>query len=235
MSLAQPQRIALEPAYLLHRRAYRETSLLLDVFSREHGKLALLAKGVRGGKQSGLAPFRRLLLSWSGKGELPVLTGHEPACPALPLQGSTLYCGLYLNELLQAFLPRHDPQPLLFERYAATLAALAQPGNPEQALRGFELALLTEMGYGLQLQHDAEQHADIQPERWYLYLPERGPLPSANSADAVRGATLIALREARLDDPDSRREAKRLLRRIIDHHLAGRMLKSRELFRKVSP
>lgn len=233
MSLAQPQRVALEPAYLLHRRAYRETSLLLDVFSEEHGKLALLAKGVRG-KQGGLAPFRRLLLSWSGKGELPVLTGHEPACPALPLQGASLYCGLYLNELLQAFLPRHDPQPLLFQHYTATLAALAQPGSPELSLRRFELALLTEMGYGLQLQHDAEQHGEIQPERWYRYLPERGPLPSANTADAVRGATLIALREERLDDPDSRREAKRLLRRIIDHHLAGRTLKSRELFRKVT-
>lgn len=235
---SQASRVQLQAAFVLHRRPYRETSLIVDVFSHEHGTLALLAKGARGGKTGRadpLPPFRRLLLSWSGRGELPLLTGNEAVGPWAPLAGVALYCGLYLNELLQAFLHRHDPHPDLFERYAATLAELAAAGDRERTLRGFELALLQELGYGLQLHCDAELEADIHPDGLYRYVPDRGAVPARSASEAVRGATLIALREGRLDDADSRREAKWLLRRVIHHHLGGRQLKSRALFRYHNP
>ncbi|TAN49855.1 MAG: DNA repair protein RecO [Methylococcaceae bacterium] len=237
MQASHPHRIQLQPGYVLHRRPYRETSLLVDVFSREYGKVGLLAKGVRGGKTArvdSLPPFRPLLLSWTGKGELPLLTGVESAAPSPPLQGVALYCGFYLNELLQAFLHRHDPQPLLFERYAGLLADLPVTGDKDRLLRAFELTLLQELGYGLQLHCDAEHHRDIQPGQSYHYVPDRGPIAARADAGSIRGITLIALREGRLDDAATRREAKWLLRRVIHHHLAGRPLKSRELFRQKS-
>lgn len=231
--MSHPHRIQLQPGYILHRRPYRETSLLLDVFSHEYGKLGLLAKGVRGGRAGrpdALQPFRPLLLSWSGKGELPLLTGVEATALPVPLQGVALYCGFYVNELLQGFLHRHDPQPLLFKRYADVLADLAAHVDMDKLLRGFELTLLQELGYGLQLHCDAERHQDIQPEGFYRYVPDRGPIAAPAGAGAIRGTTLIALRENRLENADIRREAKWLLRRVIQHHLGGRPLKSRELF-----
>lgn len=234
MSASQSHRVQLQPAYILHRRSYRETSLILDAFSREYGKVSVLAKGVRGGKTGridAMPPFRPVLLSWAGKSDMPLLTGAETAAPTPPLQGVALYCGLYLNELLQAFLHRHDPHPQLFECYAATLAELAEGGDKEYVLRSFELALLQELGYGLQLHRDADRGADIEPDRLYRYVPEQGPVEARGAGATLRGATLIALREGRLDDADCRREAKGLLRRVIHHHLAGRPLKSRELFR----
>lgn len=234
MSVSHAHRVQLQPGFILHRRPYRETSLILDAFSHEYGKVALLAKGVRGGKtgrSDALPPFRPLLLSWVGKGDLPLLTASESAGRPAPLQGVALYCGFYLNELLQLFLHRYDPQPLLFERYAGILTELASHSDQERLLRDFELALLQELGYGLQLHCDADLHADIQPDQFYRYIPDRGPVIAAAGGDAIHGATLIALRENRLDDAVCRREAKWLLRRVIHHHLAGRSLKSRELFR----
>ncbi|BBL70062.1 DNA repair protein RecO [Methylogaea oryzae] len=234
MSAFQSSRVQLQPAYVLHRRPYRETSLILDAFSRDYGKVSLLAKGVRGGKSAridAMPPFRAVLLSWSGKSDMPLLTGVESPEPTAPLQGIALYCGLYLNELLQAFLHKHDPHARLFQCYGAALAELAGGDDKEYALRSFELELLQELGYGLQLHCDADRGLDIEPDRLYRYDPEQGPLAAGGTGATLRGATLIALREGRLDDADCRREAKGLLRRVIHHHLAGRPLKSRELFR----
>ncbi|QJD31388.1 DNA repair protein RecO [Methylococcus geothermalis] len=230
-----PSRVLLDSAFVLHRRDYRETSLILELFTLHHGRIGLIAKGARRGRQ-GLAPvlqpFVPLLVSWCGRGELATLTQAEAGGSGLRLQHTALFCGFYLNELLMKLLPSHDPHPELFNAYRHALADLAADEDPETALRGFELSLLEDIGYGLQLVAEAVGGQAVRPDRLYTYRIEAGPVPATeDEADAVLGATLLALRDRRFDSPETRTEAKRLMRRIIAHHLEGRALKSRELFR----
>lgn len=224
-------------AYVLHERPYRETSLIVEIFGREEGRLSLLAKGARTAGRRGerLRPFTRYAMQWNGKSELPLLRGRESLETPLLLHGVPLFCGLYLNELLVRFLHRHDPHPCLFDAYRHTLHALAMEDDIEPALRRFELALLRETGYGLSLERDALSGEPLQPAQTYRYLPEHGIVPESRGNDLLRGSTLIALRSgAELDEPQ-RREAKGLLRRIIHFHLEGKPLKSRDLFRLSQP
>jgi DNA repair protein RecO (recombination protein O) len=246
-------RVTAQPAFVLHRRAYRETSLLLEVLTRAHGRLGLIAKGARRPRNplaSELKPFQPLLIGWSGRGELPVLTGAEPDGEPLDLVGEALYCGFYLNELLVRLLHRHDPHEQLFDDYRHTLVRLAAVGAAlwqlpaeqnsayEQALRIFEKRLLAAIGYGLVLDRDVASGSPIEPESVYDYYPERGPiLAAAAAADLagstpgvrVRGATLIALAREALDR-EALAEAKRLLRAVLARHLGPRPLRSRELY-----
>jgi DNA repair protein RecO (recombination protein O) len=220
-------------AYLLHERPYRETSLIVDIFSREEGRLSLLAKGIRapGRRVERLRPFTPYALQWRGKSELPLLHDRESLEPPLVLTGVRLFCALYLNELLVRFLHRHDPHAGLFAVYRQTLLALAAADDPELALRRFELNLLTETGYGLSLVRDAATGEPVQPTRTYRYLPGRGMVPDSAGADLLSGATLIALHRGADLDATQRREAKGLLRTAIHFHLEGKPLKSRDLFR----
>lgn len=278
-------RITLQPAYLLHRRPYRETSLLLYAFAANHGKIALIAKGARRPKSKIggiLQPFNLLNLSWIGKSELFTLTDAELAVAGAGLAASNLYCGFYLNELIDRFLGSHDPHPRLFEQYAHCLhnlqanrtnppgadlpppslgAAPAGPAwlsqsapgglvdahsapeggasgmaciNVEASLRLFEYRLLNETGYGLQLDHEAKSGAPLDPDSYYRYYVEEGPVEAEKGENSIRGATLIGLRENKLETASALREAKRLMRRIIDHHLDGRPLKSRALFKRTT-
>ncbi|HLF98759.1 MAG TPA: DNA repair protein RecO [Methylococcaceae bacterium] len=222
-------------AYLLHERPYRETSLIVEIFGREEGRLSLLAKGARAAGRRGerLRPFARYALQWRGTSELPLLHGRESLETPLVLHGVSLFCGLYLNELLVRFLHRHDPHPCLFDAYCNTLGVLAAAGDAEQALRRFELALLRETGYGLSLETDALSGEPVQPTRTYRYLPEHGIVPENRGPDLLSGATLLALHSGMELDVPQRREAKGLLRRIIHFHLEGKPLKSRDLFRLV--
>src|SRR5512140_3502092 len=146
------RRITLAPAYILHHRPYRDTSRILDVITREHGRLTLFARGVRGPKAklaSVLQPFQLLLLSWSGRGEAAQLTGAELADSHPPLPAASLMGSFYLNELLMKLTTRHDPQPALFDHYHATVAALRGGVPLEPSLRIFEKRLLDCLGYGL--------------------------------------------------------------------------------------
>lgn len=236
--MSDPHRVLLQPGYVLHRVPYRETSLLVDVFTPDWGRLRVLAKGARrgrGGLGVLLQSFRPVRLSWSGRGNLPVLTDAESReGPATP-PGMGLYCGFYMNELLLRLLAEHDPHPELFEHYAATLARLANAGGEEDALRGFEIALLDQLGYGLSLEVDATQGRPIEPNRRYRYHIESGPIEVASGdTDTLSGATLLALRSGQLNRPELRLEAKRLMRFVLHHHLHGRPLKSRELFKSIS-
>jgi DNA repair protein RecO (recombination protein O) len=231
--MGQADRHALRDAFLLHRRHYRETSLLLDVFTREHGILRLLAKGALRGKAGRgglLQPFAPLSLGWTWRGEPPVLVAAESRGEVCGLSGKSLYCGFYLNELLLRLLPEGDAHPEIFSVYEQTLARLAGGECLDESLRFFELALLAEIGYGLELGHDAESGAEISPERHYDYRPEQGPVESAPGVQTVRGSTLLGLRDGYLSGPEETGEAKRLMRRLVSHHLGGRPLKSRELF-----
>ena len=215
--------------YILHHRPWRETSLWLEVFSRECGKVALLAKGARRSrKRPPLQPLQPLLLRWRKKGDLGTLVDVDPLAPQLSLEGKSLFCSFYLNELLSCLLMREDPHPELFDAYRDALACLARGGDLEVGLRHFELSLLRGIGYAPVLDHEVEYGTDIVANLTYRYEPERGPV--LDSDGWLAGRTLIALRQGTLETREERREAKRLLRLLIDQHLQGRPLKSRALF-----
>ncbi|HEX7045085.1 MAG TPA: DNA repair protein RecO [Burkholderiales bacterium] len=234
-----------QSAFVLHQRNYSETSLLLEVYTRQHGRLGLIAKGARrpSSRLRGvLKPFQPLLIGWSGRGELMVLTGAEPDGPAIELAGKSLYCGFYLNELLVRLLHRHDPHEALYDRYRAALAGLADEARHEAVLRVFEKHLLREIGYGLLLERDAEQNAPIEPEAIYDYVLEQGPVRVRHPELAgrlrgvrVRGASLLALAEERLEDGTALREAKALMRAALAAHLGDKPLQSRRLFQERAP
>ncbi len=215
---------------ILHRRPWRETSLWLELFTLKLGKIALLAKGARRQKGRVFEPFQPLLIRWCGKSELKTLSAAEPLRAGFVLTGVSLYCGLYLNELLCRLLKPQDPHPVLYFTYLNTLAELSQGEEPESCLRRFEVQFLGEIGYGLILDHEVKYQAEIDPSTRYRYDPERGPI--LDERGWLHGWTLLALRQGRLDSPEVRREAKRLLRKLIDHRLEGQVLVSRQLFRR---
>lgn len=238
MPTGPSERPSLKDAYLLHRRLYRETSLLLDVFSREQGLLRLLAKGAmraRGGRFSVLQPFAPLSLGWTPRGAPPVLTAAEPRGKPFGLAGKILFCGFYLNELLLRLLPERDPHPGVFSIYERSLERLQRGERLDEALRFFELGLLEEIGYGLELGRDVESGAEIEPQRHYAYHIEHGPVESAPGPQTIRGSALLGLRDGALPGPAEIGEAKGLMRRVINHHLGGRPLKSREMFVSARP
>lgn len=228
-----------QSGFVLHQRNYSETSLLLEVFTRRHGRLGLIAKGARrpSNKARGvLKPFQPLLLGWSGRGELMVLTGAEPDGPGIELAGTALYCGFYLSELLMRLLQRHDPHEALYDRYRAALEGLGGQVAQEAVLRIFEKHLLRELGYGLMLEREAASESAVLPDAVYDYLPERGPLrvqhPELVRVQGVRlrGASLLALAAERLEDNTALRETKALMRAALTPHLGDKPLHSRRLF-----
>lgn len=229
-------RISQEPAFVLHHYSYGETSLLLEIFTRQHGRLGVVAKGARRARsplRSALIPFQLLTVNYSGRGELPTLAAAEPAAATTPFIGEALYCGLYLNELLLRLLHRHDPHEHLFQSYVETLNHLSGNSGREATLRVFEKRLLEEIGYGLVLTRDSHNGSPVQPDLEYCYVPERGPLPVDSGGESgirVRGRSLLALAREELGDPDALREAKRLLRGLLARQLGNKPLMSRQLF-----
>jgi len=224
-------RIEHQPAYILHERPYRETSVLLEVLTRDHGRVGLVARGVRSAKprmaRGTLAPLVALELDWQGRGELGSLVRAEASGPSLPLAGEALMCALYVNELLARLLQRQDPHPEVFERYADLLRELATPGTPlAWLLRRFERDLLALLGYALELAQEADTGTPLQADAPYSYDPERGPLPWALRpvAPRVAGAALLALAGDVPPDAATAREQRRLMRSVLLHHLGGREL-----------
>ena len=229
-------RVLLQPAFILHRRPYLNTSLLLETFSREQGRLGLVARGAsapRSRLKGLLQPFTPLLLSWTGAGELATLTGAEEAGRPVPLPPNRVLAGLYVNELLVRLLPRQDAQPGLFAAYETVLAELATADGEEPPLRRFEKKLLEELGYGLTLDREAASGVPIVAEERYRYVLDRGPLAASQSRTGVpiSGRGLLALRDGILADPTVLKEVKRLTRAALAEQLNGRALKTRELYR----
>ena len=228
-------RVLLQPAFVLHRRPYRDTSLLLEAFSREHGRLGLVARGAASARsrlKSVLQPFVPLLLSWSGTGDLATLTVAEATERPIPLPPGHVLAGLYVNELLVRLLPRQDPLPRLFIAYRMLLAELAA-ADAEPPLRRFEKRLLEELGYGLSLDREAASGMPIVAEQRYCYVLDRGPLAADSGVPGVpiSGRGLLALRDGMLADPAVLKEVKRLTRAALAEQLRGRALKTRELYR----
>jgi len=228
-------KVDLQPAYVLHARPYRETSLLLELLSAEYGKIALVARGVRGKKSSTknrLQPFNPLTVSWVSKGELGTLVGVEQNERGCVLHGNRLASGFYINELTIKLIARNDPHPGLFGMYQQTLQAIETKPNYEVSLRLFEKRLLDEIGYGLNLDHEMQTGEQLQSDKLYRYRVEEGAeeIDSHPKGPAeVSGATLIGLKNGVLDSTDTLREAKGLLRVVLQNYLGNSTIRSREL------
>lgn len=226
--------IVLQSAFILHTRPYRDTSLLLEIFTAEHGRVSLVAKGVRGVRsrfKGLLQPFVPLLLSWQGKSELMTLVGAESNGMPYGLSGDELLCGIYLNELLMRLLHRYDAHPALFQIYQQTLSNLQT--DQQIALRLFEKKLLSELGYALQLEREAQTGHAIDSDRLYYFEPARGLLycdKYMSQKVSFRGENLLAIHQDRFSQIDCLRDAKRLFRSAINYLLNGKSIRSRELF-----
>ncbi len=234
-SVSRPHQHNQQPGFVLHSSPYSETSLLLEVFSREHGRLPLLARGARrprSPQRSVLMSFQPLALSWFGKNELRTLHNAEWQPGQRYLQGTALMCGFYLNELLLNLLPRDDPHPDLFDGYAATLLRLAAESDHAATLRWFEKHLLQELGYAVPLLHEANHGAPIAAEVCYRYVPEHGAVRStAQGGMPLLGKTLLDMAEDDYRDPTTAQQSKQLMRLLLNHHLGGKILHTRELIK----
>ena len=226
-----------EQAFVLHSYPFRETSLILDVFSRSHGRLAIVARGARRPKSSLrglLMNFQPLLLSWFGKGEVRTLHSAEWQAGQPYLQGTALMCGFYLNELLLNLMAREDPHQQLFDYYRATLYRLAHEADHGATLRCFEKHLLQELGYALVLDREAGSGKAIQAKLCYRYAVERGAIPDDGDARVglpVLGKTMLDMAADDYRDPVSAQQSKQLMRMLLNHHLAGKTLHTRELIK----
>jgi DNA repair protein RecO (recombination protein O) len=230
----------MEAAYVLHTRPWRETSLIAELFTPDHGRVGVVARGARRGRRGAagtLQPFTRLRCAWRGRGELRTLITAEPERP-LWLTGDVLAAGLYLNELLMRLIQREDAHPALFALYAATLERLAADQPLEAALRGFEFGLLDDLGYGMPLTTDVDGHP-LLPDGLYRVEPDAGPVPVAEGVaegggmqarQCFRGAELLGIAAGDYQDPLVRPAAKRLARLALAPHLGSRPLRSRALF-----
>lgn len=233
------ERVALTPAYVLHQRPWRETSRIVEVWSRDHGRLGLVARGVRRPRspfRSLLQPFTPLLLSWTQRGELGNLMGLEATGPAALLQGRALMAGFYLNELLLRLLPRQDAHPDLYDRYAEAVQELATQ-RTAPVLRVFEKHLLAAMGYGLVLTHTAVDEDVVESDGRYRYDLDSGPVPAVDHSTPgllISGRALLALHHEALDDADDLRAVKRLLQAALERHLDGRGLKTSDVMRAMA-
>jgi DNA repair protein RecO (recombination protein O) len=232
------RRVWLAPGYILHQYAYRDTSRIVEVFTAEHGRLTLFARGANGPKSSIkgiLRPFQRLLLSWSGKSEACQLVTAEVDGQVTRLPSQRLMSGFYLNELLLKLTERRDPHPEIFFSYASCVQALCDGEVEERALRRFEKRLLNELGYGLELTQTGDG-IPVQQDKYYRFALQSGPqLCVAEAPGAVYGQSLTDLQSESFEDARSLRDAKRLLRAAIDVCLDGRALKSREVMLALRP
>jgi DNA repair protein RecO (recombination protein O) len=235
--VSDARRIQLQPAYVLHSRPYRDTSRILELFTRDHGRVSVFARGARGGSKSSssllsiLQPFNRLLVSWSGRGEAGQLTGAEFDGAMTPLPPDRLVHGFYLNELLLKLFARHDSHPEVFTLYLQTMDDLKRE-DAIRPLRLFEKRLLEAIGYGLALERDAHDGTPIDPDASYHYRMEQGAVRVegvAESPVAYSGATLLSLSREELSDAAVCADARRLLRAALDRCLDGRELRSRQV------
>ncbi|MEX3687704.1 DNA repair protein RecO [Paraburkholderia sp. BR14263] len=228
-------RIAEQPAFVLHSYPYRETSLIIDVLSRDHGRVALVAKGAKrphSALRGVLQTFQPLALSWTGKGEVRTLTGAEWVGGMLPLTGDALLCGFYVNELLVKFIAREDPHPELFRHYVVTLTRLAHDEPPVQVLRSFERVLLREAGYALALNRTVNRKT-VAAEGRYVFDPERGVREASDEWPSqwprLSGQTLLDMEEDDYHRPQTVAQSKALMRFLLNMYLGGTPLATRQI------
>ena len=233
-------RVESEPGFILHTIPYRETSLLVDLFSLNHGRVRCVAKGFRKPNKKGLAktlfPYTEHHFHWQGRGELKTLIQADPLQSPVFLKQEALFVGLYTNELLYKLLHQHDPHQPLYHFYHQFMSHLSVSGLDQAELRRFEMLLLEELGYGLVLDTEAETGQAVSAECLYYYIPDQGlKLIQDQSQDniyALSGADIMALSQGHLEKQSVLRTAKQLTRQVIDFYLDGKELNSRELYRQ---
>ncbi|MDR5743449.1 DNA repair protein RecO [Caballeronia sp. LZ029] len=228
-------RIAEQPGFVLHSYPYRETSLIIDVFSRDFGRVALVAKGAKrphSALRGVLQTFQPLGLSWSGKGEVRTLTTAEWVGGMLPLTGDALLCGFYVNELLVKFCAREDAHPALFNHYVLTLSRLAHDEPAVQVLRSFERVLLRETGYAMNLTRTVTRQPVVAEGR-YVFDPDRGVREASDDLPAawpvISGQTLIDMERDDYTSPQTAAQSKTLMRFLLNHYLGGTPLATRQI------
>lgn len=237
MGAADKTRINNELAYVLHTHPYRETSLLVDLFSRNYGRLTLVARGARRPRSESrglLLPFQPLALSWFGKGELRTLHRAEWLGGLRPLAGRSIMSGFYINELLLRLLGRDDPHETLFDAYESALRQLSGGAAAAPVLRTFEVDLLAHTGFGLTLNTEADGRTPIQPGDLYDYFVEQGPTLVKNPTQGnffVHGKTLLDMACRDYQDARTLAEARQLMRHVLGHYLAGRPLNTPQLLK----
>ena len=238
-------------AFVLHTYPYRETSLIVEAFTGLHGRVVLVAKGAKrphGAMRGLLNPFQALVLNWFGKAEMKTLKSVEQERIVPQLSGPALLSAFYMNELLLKLTHREDPHEALFDSYGAAVMALAELPNGRNGvreiatiLRQFEVTLLRELGYALQLAEEADSHLPLDPAQEYIYQTERGPLrcemqrhsyqPHNSDALQLSGKTLIDMSNNDYSDPQTQVQAKQLMRKMINHLLGDKILHTRTLIR----
>ncbi len=240
-----------DSGFVLHTYAYRETSLIVEAFTRLHGRVVLVAKGAKrphGALRGILNPFQGLSLDWFGKSEMKTLKTAEQEQILPQLSGAALLSAFYVNELVLKLATREDPHEQLFDAYANTIALLATLTADKKSareiapiLRQFEVSLLQELGYALQLHGEVDCHAPICAEHEYLYLVERGPLriaaashePPGTTSLQLRGKTLMDISCSDYRDPQTQLQSKQLMRMLINHLLGDKVLHTRQLIREM--
>ncbi len=232
-------------AYILHKRAYRETSSILEIVTKDHGRIALMARGSRGAKSKiagSLLLFSPLLVSWQGKGNLPYLKSVERANLKAPtLKNKSLLSAMYINELLMYLLHKDDVHEVIFEHYHHCLYALEDQTKLEITLRKFEIKLLELLGFGLNVHAEADTGRPLRADAMYHYYLEHGPVlcndSKVDSVPKISGEILIALANDSFqlisEDRQALLELKHLMRFVINHHLGNKKLNSRALFRPI--
>lgn len=238
MSAREAVRQDAQPAFVLHSYPFKETSLVVELFTRDLGRIAVVAKGARRPKSSlrgVLLSFQPLLVSWTGRGEVQTLVRAEWDGAYQPLRGLALICGFYVNELLLKLTPRHDAHERLFGTYAATLGALEGAHEPASVLRTFEKELLRELGYAMTLDRDVESGHPIAAEQRYTYVVDRGPVGTGQERGGngveLLGQTLLDMQSGDYSRAITQSQAKALMRTLINHHLGDQVLHTRQLLR----
>ncbi|SEV95537.1 DNA repair protein RecO [Luteibacter sp. 329MFSha] len=229
-------RVEQQPAFVLHARPYRETSLLVECLTPDLGRIGVVARGVRNERarlqRAQLEPFQRLAMDLITKGELATLRGAEPSGAVMRLIGDAGLAGLYLNELVVRLTGRQDPNPELFALYERTLRRMAASEPLAWTLRRFERDMLDSLGYALQLDVDASSGEAVDPAAAYFYDPESGVMPGRmGDPHAIRGADLLALAADEAPDTAGLASLRRMMRQVIAFHLGGGELRAWRVLR----
>ncbi len=232
-------RVQDQAAFILHHFPYRDTSQIIELFTRDYGRIAAVSRGSRSAKsklKGVLQPFRYIQVSWSGKGELVSLNRAEESDIMMPLlTGNALPCGFYINEILMRLLHKHDVHEDIFNEYQQLLVSLTDQQNLEIKLRLFEKYLLQQLGFELNLSHEAGSQQTLDAHRQYFYYIEHGPVLAEQHTHSehlvISGKSLLDFQQGDLSDEKVRREIKSLMRMVVAYYLGNKPLKSRELFR----
>lgn len=237
-------RVHQQPAYILLNRPYSETSWIVEAFSHEYGRLSLMAKGARRLKsklKGTLLPFQPVLLSWVGRGEMPTLISAEVDQTEFDfftheLKGDALVCGFYCNELVVNLLHRHDPHPILFDQYHASMMVMNSSVEPvllSNTLREFEQVVMRETGYEVSFDYEADGRTEIEPDGFYYFQPNQGfiRMASEQHSRAISGKIILTLKQniAHIR-PEDLSQSKHLMRDILTQIMGSKKIISRELF-----